>query len=250
MRARREREILVRRHRAGVVDTVLGGNTDYLRRVKNAGTEHDKQVELARILALHAVGLIVIDEFQNICVGRHVERKRLARFLVGIMENMSTRVMLVGTPEAHTEVVKDLPLMRRAVGENGQIEWDRITDSKEWTRFLTGIWRYQYTATPTPLTTGPDSLAQKIHDLSFGIPDLAVKLYRMAQYEIIGTSVSDGEILQSKLFEMVAKSRMRAAHALLQTTFPGLSTLHWDKPENQAKLRDNEVDPEESAEAT
>jgi hypothetical protein len=200
---------------ARVVDTILGGGTDYVRRVRNARTEHDKKVELLRALALHAVGLIVIDEFQNICVGRHVERKRLARFLVGLMESTSTRIMLTGTPEAQTEVVKDMPLVRRTIGEHGQIEWDRITDADEWVRFLNGIWRYQYTATHTPLTTGPGSIADKIHTLSYGIPDLAVKLYRMTQYEIIGSKQNSNEKIDLTHFDSVSISRMRLARSLL-----------------------------------
>lgn len=235
---------------ARAMDTILG-DTDYERRVRREKTEHDKQVELARALALHVVGLIVIDEFQNICVGRHVERKRLARFLVGIMENMSTRVMLAGTPEAQSEVVKDGPLMRRTIGETGQIGWDRITDAEEWIRFLHGVWRYQYTATATPLSEGKGSLADTIHSLSHGIPDIAVKLYRMAQYEVIGNMADPREALTVEVFESVSKTRMELARTLLiNPDGTPRSTIDWDKPNNQQQLRGNEADPEESATST
>jgi len=234
---------------ARVMDTILG--TDYEWRVRREKTEHDKQVELARAFALHAVGLLVIDEFQNICVGRHVERRRLARFLVGLMENMSTRVMLTGTPEAQTEVVKDSPLARRTLGETGQIDWSAITDAEEWGRFMRGIWRYQYTATPTPLTNGENSLADKIHQLSQGIPDIAVKLYRFAQHEAIGNKNNPAETITEELLETVSKTRMRLARTLLlNPNGSPRSKIDWDKPKNQENLRQDDADPEDEIAAT
>lgn len=237
---------------ARVIDAILGGS-DCVRRVRAQAKEHDKQTEVARLLALHAVGLLVIDEFQNICVGRHIERQRLARFLVGAMESTSTRIMLVGTPEAEDEVIKDLPLTRRTIGENGQIEWGRITDSAEWIAFIKGIWKYQYTATHTPWDAEDGLLYKKLYEISYGIPDVAVRLYRMTQFELIGHPDDKTETIKSSMFEVVAKTRMKFAAKLLESMrINSKSTMVWDKPNTQKIVHagDQQVEDDQVLDST
>ncbi len=216
---------------ARVLDTIL--STDYERRVEYRRTEHGMARELARATALHATGLIVIDEIQNICVGRPGERQRLAKFLTKLMNSMSTRVMLIGTPEAQIEVANDMPLLRRTIGESGQIHWGRITDPAEWRKFLPGIWRYQYTRTETELS---EELLHTMWCLTMGIPDIAVKLYRMAQMEAMGQS---DELITTELLEHVMKQRMPYAHGWLnKMQHNHEAEAQWNNPRVQQAVMD------------
>lgn len=214
---------------ARVLDTILG--TDYERLVESRRTEHAMGRELARVTAFHATGLIVIDEVQNICVGRPVERRRLARFITKLMESMATRIMLVGTPEAQIEVANDMPLLRRTVGESGQINWGHIIEYTEWKKFLSGIWRYQYTRTETELS---EPLLNKMWSLTLGIPDIAVKLYRMAQMEVIGHPDFEAESITAEVLDHVMVSRMPYVHRCLTSMLLSHEAVaHWNKPKVQ-----------------
>jgi len=199
--------------------------------VEAGRTEHGMARAIAGITALHVVGLIVIDEIQNACIGRPIERQRLTRFLTKLMNSMSTRIMLVGTPEAEAALIHDIPLLRRTIGESGQIPWDRITSIKEWRRFLNGIWKYQYTATETNLTL---ELAHKMLALTIGIPDLAIKLYCMAQKEVIGNGHHPNEEITTGLLEYVMQTRMAQAEKILKSMRTGIvNSLEWNHPKVQ-----------------
>ena len=225
---------------AGAMDVILG--TQYKKLVEAGRTEHGMARAIAGITALHTVGLIVIDEVQNACIGRPIERQRLTRFITKLMNSMSTRIMLVGTPEANDALMRDMPLLRRTIGESGQIPWNRIETVKEWGRFMRGIWRYQYTATETKLTR---ELAYKILTLTLGIPDLAVKLYCMAQKEVIGNKRYHDEKITEEVFEYVMRTRMAQAELVLKRMRADITTSsEWNHPRVQQIWLDMETKAE------
>lgn len=214
---------------AGAMDAILG--TKYKKHVEAKRTEHAMARELAGVTALHAVGLIIIDEVQNACIGRPIDRQRLTRFITKLMNSMSTRFMLVGTPEAAAALINDVPLLRRTVGDSGQIHWGRIETISEWKRFLDGIWKYQYTKVETPLDM---DIAMAIHSLTIGIPDLAVKLYAMAQKEVIGHTRNGHELITKALLESVMLTRMPFAEQILAPIRKNMSKAsEWNHPKTQ-----------------
>jgi hypothetical protein len=227
---------------AGAMDIILidpdnpDVKTDYKKLVEAKKTEHAMARELASITAMHAVGLIVVDEVQNACIGRPLERQRLTRFLTKLMNSMSTRIMLVGTPEANDAVMSDIPLLRRTIGESGQISWDRLVDPLDWKQFLKGIWKYQYTSTETELTP---ALMLKMWQLTLGIPDLAVKLYCMAQKEVIGHPDYPNEPITPEILEYVMSHRMERAEKVLQLMRRDPeNSAEWNHPNFQQLLLD------------
>jgi len=216
---------------AHVLDAVVGG-TRYLQHVQSQRTEQAMEICLGQCLALHAVGLIVVDEIQNICVGRQKNNCRLARFLVVFINSMSTRLMLVGTPEAQTELARDLPLLRRTAGESGQIRWAAHAYDEHWERFLKGIWTFQYTKIPTALSS---QLSRELWELSAGIPDIAKRLYALAQMEIIGDPIHPDESLLPGIFARVRRTRLPFIDQLFLTREQSEFRQLWDKPATQAQ---------------
>jgi hypothetical protein len=99
---------------------------------------------------------------------------------------------------------------------------------------MNGIWVYQYTNIETQLSY---SLRKKFWELTLGIPDVAVKLYRMAQKEIIGHKGSPREEISIELLELVAKTRMGFAHKLLESMLRNPENAKaWDHPKNQLEI--------------
>lgn len=152
--------------------------------------------EMDRLICQHHVGLLVIDEFQNLGLGRGIQgTNELFSFLVRIINELSVPVLMIGTASSVTpgeefEVVDQaFRVRRRATGLTDPV-WSVLShDSAEWEIFSTQLWTYQYLQNDCPLTPAMD-LA--FYDLCQGIPDLAVKLYQQAQ--LIAISEGDEEL--------------------------------------------------------
>lgn len=149
--------------------------------------------EMDRLIRLHYVGLLVIDEFQNLSMGRGIQgTNELFSFLVRIINELSVPVLMIGTASSVTpgeefEVVDQaFRVRRRATGLTDPV-WSALRHgSDEWEIFSSQLWTYQYLRKECPLTPAMD-LA--FYELCQGIPDLAVKLYQQAQL----IAISEGE---------------------------------------------------------
>jgi hypothetical protein len=76
-------------------------------------------------------------------------------------------------------------------------------------RFLEKLWKYQYTNIPTPLTK---HLIDVIYEESQGIADIAVKLYMLSQWRVIGAK---DERITGDLIRTVADESLNAVKPIL-----------------------------------
>lgn len=157
--------------------------TDYQTRFNPKRLNTDTMIlNMATIAARQAAGLIVVDEIQNISAAKSGGDDSLINHLVGLRNEIGLPVILVGTPEADTVLSGKFRNGRRGTGW-GNLSWDRFKPEQgEWDLLLRGIWRYQYTSSPTPLTP---ELAAAIFEESQGITDLVTKVYLLAQMQAI-----------------------------------------------------------------
>ena len=124
----------------------------------------------------HHVGMILVDEIQNAVTTarRQGQVKPLIKFLVELTNDTSTGVCFVGTDLAEEIFTEQEHLRRRTRGL-------RLTPMKPdagYRRFITSVWQYQFTKEHAPLT---DKLANKIYDLSGGIPAYVTAIFRESQ---------------------------------------------------------------------
>lgn len=137
----------------------------------------------AKILcATHHVGLIIIDEIQNVVLTARKNRqvKPLIRFMVEMTNDTGTAVYFVGTPEAEELFVSQEHLKRRTRG----IRLLPLRPDGTYRSFLEQLWLYQFTAKTAPLT---DKIANKMYDYSAGIPAYIVRIFREAQSQALLT---------------------------------------------------------------
>ena len=158
------------------LDKALGSN--YLER-----TMHAKSMSVSaattqiKILCMtHHVGMILVDEIQNAVTTarRQGQVKPLIKFLVELTNDTSTGVCFVGTDLAEEIFTEQEHLRRRTRGL-------RLTPMKPdagYRKFITSVWQYQFTRAHAPLT---DKLANKIYDLSGGIPAYVTAIFRESQ---------------------------------------------------------------------
>ena len=201
----------------GSLDRALG--TTYLATFGGrSSTSTSMFPELDRLMRQHFVGLLVIDEFQNLSLGRGVQgTNELFSFLVRIINDLSVPVLMIGTASTATpgqefEVVDQaFRGRRRATGLTDPV-WTALSrGSTEWEIFSTQLWSYQYLRKECPLTPALD---MAFYELCQGIPDLAVKLYQQAQI----IAISDGEEeLTPEFLVAVARQVLAASQKPLES---------------------------------
>ncbi|MDZ8238659.1 MAG: ATP-binding protein [Nostoc sp. ChiQUE01a] len=154
--------------------------------------------QLAQIAHTHHLGILVIDEIQNLVTTTRSSAEIL-NFLVKLDNIIGIPVIRVGTNEAISILQGNFRNARRSTGE-GAIIWDRMVNDDEWRFFMEGMWEYQWTKTPIPFS---DQINEVFYEESQGIIDIAVKLYKMVQWKAI--SIDDKEIITVDLISQTAK---------------------------------------------
>ncbi len=157
-------------------------NTSYFQKFSRGRLGIGKLLtEVANLCLIHAVGLLVIDEFQHMNMAKSGGEKKMVNFLVTLINTIGVSVILVGTPKALPIFASEFRQARRAAG-HGNIVWDRIKNDESWDDFLDEVWKYQWLQNAQELT---EELRGKLYDLSQGIADITIKLFCLAQARII-----------------------------------------------------------------
>ena len=180
------------------IDKLLG--TTY--HTKFSSRNHTEDLMLAQVAQLantHHLGLLVIDEMQNLVNARR-GKDDLLNFLVKMDNIRSVPVIKVGTNEALPILQGNFRNARRGTGE-GSIIWDRMQkNDDDWQLFVENLWEYQWTR--KKVTLSPE-LAEAFYDESQGIIDVAIKLFRMVQCRSI--ALEGDEAITVELIRQVAK---------------------------------------------
>jgi hypothetical protein len=166
------------------IDSLLG--TDYYSRYcKDKRAARDMVPDMARIAAIHCIGVLVVDEIQFLSKLKSGGHEEMLDFFVELRNRMQIPVVLVGTPRAKSILSRKMHQTRRGAGL-GDVVWEPMDLDESWDLFVESIWKYQYTTRVSPLTR---KLKNVLHEESFGIIDFAVKIYMLAQIRAIVSGV-------------------------------------------------------------
>lgn len=151
------------------------------------------------LLSIHYVGILVVDEVQNLVrLTAKSSRGQAAPSAQGaekIMAELTTLcnitnvpILFIGTPQAALVLDTNFRIARRSIGL-GLSEWSRMpfyddptTRESEWIDFVRELATYQWVK--TPLELDEDTLLS-IYDYTQGIVALAIKLFSNAQMRAI-----------------------------------------------------------------
>lgn len=195
------------------IDKLLG--THHFKKFGSRGNSEDFMLaQVAQIAHTHHLGVLVIDEMQNLVNARR-NKDDLLNFLVKLDNTVGVPVIRVGTNEAFPILQGNFRNARRGTGE-GSVIWDRMLNDDEWSFFLEGLWEYQWTKTPTELS---DEIIETFYYETQGIIDIAVKLYKMVQWRAI--SVGTEEIIDIDLIHQVAKDGLYLVKPMLDAIRSG-----------------------------
>ncbi|MDZ8064919.1 MAG: ATP-binding protein [Nostoc sp. DedQUE08] len=195
------------------VDRLLG--TSYFKKFGSRGNSEDYMLaQVAQIAHTHHLGVLVIDEMQNLVNARR-NRDDLLNFLVKMDNTIGVPVIRVGTNEAFPILQGNFRNARRGTGQ-GSVIWERMLQDDDWDFFLTGIWEYQWTKTPVDFS---DEINKAFYYECQGIIDIAIKLYKMIQWRAI--SLGGDEKITVDLIHQSAKDGLYLVKPMLDAIRSG-----------------------------
>lgn len=161
------------------IDRAIG--SEYFTQAANKNMAASGITSKLKIVCMnHYVGLIVIDEIQNVIqtATKNKQMKPLIKFLVELTNETSTGICFCGTLEAEELFIKQEHLKRRTRG----LRLLPLKFNITYRKFISSLWTYQTTLQRAELT---EKLIKQIYDLSAGIPAYIVKIFQEAQVQAI-----------------------------------------------------------------
>jgi hypothetical protein len=207
------------------IDEVLG--TDYYHEYTSNGraTVDSLLPAMANVAGMHFLGVLVIDEAQNLSEANSGGERKLINYLVQLENIVGVPIILVGTSKLLPILGKNEFRQARRMSGEGELTWDRMQQDHEWEIFVQAMFRYQYTKDLCPVTTEISSL---LYDLSQGIIDVAVKLFKLAQIRAIETG-------KKQITPGILRS---VAHDSLKLLEPALEALRHNNSELISRFDD------------
>ena len=174
--------------------------------------------DVADLCLIHAIGLIVIDEFQHMSLAKSGGEKKMINFLVTLVNVVEVSVVLIGTPKALRLFASEFRQARRASGD-GSLVWDRLPRDESWEDFLEELWPYQWLSNKVERN---ETLTNKLYELTQGVPDIVVKLFCLAQARaVLLASTPEDEIISPELLEQVFEDEFSIVKPLLDALRTG-----------------------------
>lgn len=191
------------------VDRILG--TDYeVTYVKARSSAETMLGSIARISALHSLGLLVIDEIQHLKAAKSGGAQTLLNFFVTMTNVIKVPVLFIGTPNATALFSGTMRSARRA-SQFGSLDWNRFeqgvnqSGQSDWDKFIARLWKLQWLKSPVPLH---DEVKSLFWELTQGVAHIAVTLFFLSQARAVmsGREVIDVRLIKKTFddeFEMV-----------------------------------------------
>lgn len=175
--------------------------------------------EIRKIITNHHVGLLVLDEFQNLSL-MGVGAQKIIAFLVSLRDELGLPIVVVGTYKALRLLERDLSTARRLV-EGGYFDLERPSSSADesWQQLCKIVWNYQWLREPVGYSS---DICEALYEASQGITGIMLSTYISAQL----AAIEDGsERLNADLILKVFRDRMKPLHPAVRVLKSGNPTL-------------------------
>lgn len=176
------------------IDTQLG--TNYLKKFGNL-TIADFEPVFRTICSTFYVGLIVIDDIQNLKRAPKGEDEALLTFMSSLSNQIGVGFVKIGTPEAASIINAKFTPLRRSTTAGDYIIDRYSKDDFTWKTLVAGLWQFQWTKNSTAsnlieikdgdFVIKNQAIYDLIYDLSQGIPYLLTFLLISSQKWAIQT---------------------------------------------------------------
>lgn len=182
------------------LDDLLG--TTYSEQYSSRRATLDRMmIAMSRLCVSHNVGVLIIDEIQNLASAQKGVPERVLNFFVTLVNTIGVPVIMIGTPKALSILQNEFQQAKRGSGQ-GDALWERMPNDASWDLFCRAIWTYQYTKGRVPFTAG---MKDALYEEAQGIPFLAVHIYKLVQEDAI---LSEKESFSEKDLHRIASEKM------------------------------------------
>lgn len=195
------------------VDDALG--TDYQALyVKSRSSAESMLGDIARVSALHSVGVLVIDEIQHLEKSRSGGVAKMLNFFVTLTNVIKVPVLFIGTPKA-LELFQPTMRSARRAAQFGSLDWGRFARTEnecadgEWERFFKRLWKLQWFEHTTPIT---QEMMDLFWEYTQGIAHITVALFYLSQARAV---VAGRELIDRTLVTKVYQEELAMVHPMI-----------------------------------
>ncbi len=189
------------------VDEELGSSY-YPSVLKSRAATTDMLIGSVSTIALNHIGLLVVDEIQNVVNSKN--GKSLIGALTQLINNSGISICMVGTPESAGFFEQAMQLARRSVGLN----YSSIPCDDYFVQFCEAIFQYQFVAKESELTP---VLIEWLYEHSAGVISVVVSLIHDAQEIAI---MNGTEVLNLDNLNEAYRKRLSFLHGYIQSGIP------------------------------
>ena len=210
------------------VDEVI--DSKYYQNALRARATTDMLIGSVSQVALNHIGLLVVDEIQNICNSKN--GKSLVGMLTQLINNSGISICMVGTPESAVFFEQAMQLARRSLG----LRYDVMEYGMDFRKFCEVLYSYQYVRNRTEIT---DAITEWLYEHTSGNISVVVSLIHDAQEIAI---LNGKEVLNLELLNEAYQQRLSMLHGFIQPSIPQVkqtSKVHKRTSVSISKNKDN-----------
>ena len=183
------------------VDEAIG--SQYYERASRSRTTTDMLIGSVSQVALNHIGLLVVDEIQNVCNSKN--GKSLVGMLTQLINNSGISICMVGTPESAVFFEQAMQLARRSLG----LRYDVMEYGTDFRTFCEIVYSYQYVKQRTEIT---DAIMEWLYEHTSGNISVVVSLIHDAQEIAI---LNGKEVLNLELLNEAYQQRLSMLHGFI-----------------------------------
>ena len=184
------------------VDEAIDSN--YYQNALRARATTDMLIGSVSQVALNHIGLLVVDEIQNVCNSKH--GKSLVGMLTQLINNSGISICMVGTPESAVFFEQAMQLARRSLG----LRYDVMDYGDSFKTFCEVLYSYQYVKQRTEIT---DAVTEWLYEHTSGNISVVVSLIHDAQEIAI---LNSREIFNLESLNEAYQQRLSLLHGFIQ----------------------------------
>ena len=178
-------------------------DSKYYQNALRARTTTDMLIGSVSQVALNHIGLLVVDEIQNVCNSKN--GKSLVGMLTQLINNSGISICMVGTPESAVFFEQAVQLARRSLG----LRYDVMEYGTDFRKFCEIVFSCQYVETRTEIT---DGIMEWLYDHTSGNISVVVSLIHDAQEIAI---LNGKEVLNLELLNEAYQKRLSMLHGFI-----------------------------------
>ena len=183
------------------VDEAIDSN--YYQNALRARATTDMLIGSVSQVALNHIGLLVVDEIQNVCISKN--GKSLVGVLTQLINNSGISICMVGTPESSVFFEQAMQLARRSLG----LQYDVMSYGDNFKRFCEVLFSYQYVKQRAEIN---DGIVNWLYEHTAGNISVVVSLIHDAQEIAI---LNGKEILNIELLNEAYQKRLSLLHGFI-----------------------------------